>query len=201
MIKRAFDVVSSGLALLLLWPLMGTIGLLLRAKHGAPVIFRQTRVGLKGESFQLHKFRTMEQEAGMLVTTGEDPRIHRLGRVLRASKLDELPQFWDVFRGRMSIVGPRPEVPEFVEYWPSGQRSIILSVRPGITDPASVQFRHEAEFLATFHDPGKAYIEVVLPQKCGLYVNYVEDQSFGKDIRVVFATLVALTRRVGSAID
>lgn len=194
MIKRLFDVVASGCGLVLLSPLMLGIAVLLRVKHGSPVLFCQVRIGLRGEPFQLHKFRTMESLAGPAVTAGADPRIHSLGSLLRTHKLDELPQLWDVFRGRMSIVGPRPEVPEFCQYWPSTERDIILSVRPGITDPASVRFRHESQLLAQYTNPREAYIELIIPKKCQMYAEYVRDQSFGSDIRLIATTLRALIR-------
>ena len=193
--KRFFDVVLSGIALVVLAPVLMVIVAALRITHGNPVFFRQMRVGLGEEQFTLHKFRTMNDSPGLAVTAGNDPRVHKMGRWLRASKLDELPQLWDVFRGAMSIVGPRPEVPEFVEHWPSDQRAVILSVRPGITDPASIHFRHESEILAQYQDPRSAYIDVVLPKKCDLYVEYVNNQSLLGDFKIILQTARALVQK------
>lgn len=193
--KRAFDVVSSGVALVLLSPLIGVVAGVLRWRHGSPVLFKQTRVGKDGVPFELHKFRSMEQRPGLAVTAGADSRVHATGRVLRATKLDELPQLWDVLRGKMSVVGPRPEVPEFVEHWPADAREVILSVRPGITDPASIKFRHESEVLAQYDDPRQAYIDVILPEKCRLYVDYVRKATFAGDLKFIFQTFGAILRR------
>ena len=192
--KRSLDVLISTFALVLLSPLLVCISVALRVLHGPPVLFRQSRVGLHGEPFFIHKFRTMDSDTGPSVTVGSDPRIHRFGRLLRASKLDELPQLWDVARGKMSIVGPRPELQEFVNHWPEEQRSIILSVRPGITDPASIQFRHESKILSRYENPRDAYINVLLPRKCDLYVAYASEPSLSKDLKLILQTVRALFR-------
>ena len=196
--KRFLDVVLSGIALVVLAPVLLVIVVSLRVTHGKPVFFRQVRVGLREEQFTLHKFRSMTDSPGLAVTAGNDPRVHKIGRWLRASKLDELPQLWDVFRGAMSIVGPRPEVPEFVEHWPSDLRPVIVSVRPGITDPASIHFRHESEILAQYPDPRSAYIDVVLPKKCELYVEYVNNQSLLGDFKIILQTAQALVQKTSN---
>lgn len=196
--KRAFDIVSSAVALAALSPVLIAISTILRLKHGKPVIFRQSRLGLEGETFQIHKFRTMEQHDGSLVTSGRDSRVHATGKWLRATKLDELPQLWDVLRGQMSIVGPRPEVPRLAAHWPEADRRVILSVRPGLTDPASIVFRHEESILAMHSDPEVAYLQTVLPVKCQLYVDYVNDQTLGKDFWILWRTAKALLRRADS---
>ena len=150
--KRAFDVVVAALGLLLLAPLLLAIGLWIKLDSRGPVFFRQTRIGRFGVPFRIHKFRTMVAEAPALgppITAGRhDPRITRAGRVLRAAKLDELPQLLDVLAGTMSLVGPRPEVPRYVALYPQALRERVLSVRPGITDPASIAYRDEAALLA-----------------------------------------------------
>jgi lipopolysaccharide/colanic/teichoic acid biosynthesis glycosyltransferase len=130
--------------------------------------------------------------AGLQITVGVDPRITRAGRVLRAAKLDELPQLWDVLRGAMSLVGPRPEVPRYVALYPPKLREIVLSVRPGITDPASLSFRNESELLAAAADPEREYVEVVMPTKLRLAAAYVRRATLRSDLRVILATLGAL---------
>ncbi|MGO4599394.1 sugar transferase [Terrabacter sp. 2RAF25] len=192
--KRAFDALSSGVALIVLSPVLALIAVVLRGRHGNPILFKQERVGRGGEVFKVHKFRTMEQFPGIAVTAGEDSRVHSTGRILRATKLDELPQFWDVLRGKMSVVGPRPEVPQFVSHWPEDQRDVILTVRPGITDPASIKFRHESQVLAKHSDPQQAYIDIILPEKCRLYVEYVEQASLPADLLLILKTFAAILK-------
>ena len=159
------------------------------------MLFRQQRVGRHGKLFFIHKFRTMKAGAqGSQLTVGADPRITGAGRLLRAAKLDELPQLWDVLRGAMSLVGPRPEVPAYVALYPEEMRRIVLSVRPGITDPASLQYRNEGILLAQAADPEREYIEVLMPAKLALSKRYVEQAGLLTDIRLIFATLQALVR-------
>ena len=193
MAKRLFDVVLSALGLLLLAPLLLLIALWVKLDSPGPVLFRQERVGRNGRPFLIHKFRTMRvDKAGPQITVGADPRITRSGRLLRASKLDELPQLWDVLRGAMSLVGPRPEVPRYVAMYPAELREIVLSVRPGITDLASLEFRHESELLASAADPEREYVEVVMLQKLALARRYVETASLAQDLRIIWRTLLAL---------
>lgn len=193
MAKRLFDVLLSALGLLLLAPLFLLIALWVKLDSPGPVFFRQERVGRHGRSFLIHKFRSMRVDnAGPQITVGADPRITRSGHFLRASKLDELPQLWDVVRGAMSLVGPRPEVPRYVALYPPGLREIVLSVRPGITDLASLAFRHESELLARAADPEREYVEVLLPQKLALARQYVETASLAQDLRIIWRTLGAL---------
>ncbi len=147
MAKRLFDILCAGVGLLLLSPLLLVVAAWVKLDSPGPVMFRQERVGRFGRSFRIHKFRTMRVDAptlGPQITIGDDARITRSGRWLRASKVDELPQLWDVLRGAMSLVGPRPEVPRYVAMYPAELRALVLSVRPGITDPASLSFRNEA---------------------------------------------------------
>jgi len=192
MAKRLFDIVCAGLGLLILSPLLIALALWIKWDSPGPVLFRQERVGRFGKPFYIHKFRSMRVDApalGPQITVGEDPRITRSGRVLRAAKLDELPQLWDVLRGAMSLVGPRPEVPRYVALYTPAQRELVLSVRPGITDPASLQFSNESEVLARAADPEREYAEVILPAKLKLAGEYVRQASLWTDIRLILATL------------
>lgn len=195
MAKRLFDVFCAGLGLLLLSPLWILVAIWIKLDSPGPVLFRQERVGRFGQPFFIHKFRSMRVDAPVLgpqITVGDDPRITRSGRFLRASKIDELPQLWDVFRGAMSLVGPRPEVPRYVALYTPEQRELVLSVRPGITDPASLQFRHESEILARAADPEREYVEVILPAKLRIAGDYVRHASVWGDLRLILATLGAL---------
>ncbi|HQF03052.1 MAG TPA: sugar transferase [Phycicoccus sp.] len=195
--KRAIDLAVSGIGLVLLSPVLAVVaGLIKRSEPEAPVLFTQERVGLGGEPFDIHKFRTMRAGAGGLqVTSDGDDRITRVGRVLRKTKLDELPQLWDVARGRMSLVGPRPEVSKYVAQWPAELRDEILSVRPGITDPASIRFRNESEELAAAADPEAHYVHVILPEKARMYAAYARSHSLRGDLKVLWDTLVVVARR------
>lgn len=195
MAKRLFDVLLSALGLVLLAPLLLLAAAWIKLDSGGPVLFRQQRVGRHGRPFMIHKFRTMRADGvGPQITVGNDPRITRSGRWLRASKFDELPQLWDVLRGAMSFVGPRPEVPRYVALYPSEVRELVLSVRPGITDPASLQFRHESELLAAAADPEREYVDVVMPAKLALARRYVEQASLWGDLRLIVSTVAALKK-------
>lgn len=194
MAKRLFDVICSGLGLLLLSPLLLTAVAWVKLDSPGPALFRQTRVGRFGVPFTIHKLRTMRTEPGAQITVGHDPRITRAGSLLRATKLDELPQLWDVLRGAMSLVGPRPEVPRYVALYPAELREVVLSVRPGITDPASLHFRNESELLARAADPEREYIEVVLPTKLRLAADYVRSATLLGDLRLILTTLGALKK-------
>ena len=198
MVKRLFDVLASGLGLLLLAPCLLAIAIAIKLDSPGPVFFRQVRVGRHGVAFRIHKFRTMvHREAASETTTapltvGADPRITRVGVLLRRTKLDELAQLIDVFIGRMSLVGPRPEVPHYVALYPKPLRDKVLSVRPGITDPASLAFRDESALLARATDPEREYVEVVLPAKLQLSARYVDEASFAGDWQLIVATLRTL---------
>ena len=193
--KRVFDVVVAGVALVVTSPLLVVIGLAVRLTSRGPALFRQERVGRGGVPFTIHKFRTMRVDHdGALVSATGDRRVTSVGALLRRSKLDELPQLFDVLAGAMSLVGPRPEVPRYAALWPSERRDVILSVRPGITDPVSVAFRHEADLLADADDADTYYREVLLPEKSRLYVEYVESRTFWGDLRILGATLAAVSR-------
>jgi lipopolysaccharide/colanic/teichoic acid biosynthesis glycosyltransferase len=193
--KRCFDLLAAGLGLLILLPLLLLLAVWIKLDSSGPVLFRQERVGRFGRPFFIHKFRSMRVEAGPLITVGEDPRITRSGRFLRAAKLDELPQLWDVLRGAMSLVGPRPEVPRYVALYPADLRERVLSVRPGITDPASLAFSREAELLAAAADPEREYVEVILPAKLRLSAEYAAQASLSSDLRLICRTLRRLFER------
>ncbi|HEV7915243.1 MAG TPA: sugar transferase [Albitalea sp.] len=195
MAKRLFDLGVATLGLLLLAPLLLVIALWVKLDSPGPVFFRQERVGRFGVPFRIHKFRTMTYRAdagGALITVGADARVTRAGTLLRRAKLDELPQLVDVLRGAMSIVGPRPEVPRYVAIYPRELRDKVLSVRPGITDFASIQFRDESALLARAADPEREYTEVVLPAKLQLAAQYVDQASLATDLRLIGRTLKVL---------
>jgi len=192
--KRLFDILAAGLGLALLSPLLLLTAAWVRLDSPGPVLFRQTRVGRFGVPFTIHKFRTMRVAPGAAITVGADPRITRSGRVLRATKLDELPQLWDVLRGAMSLVGPRPELPIYVALYPDDLRDRVLAVRPGITDPASLAFSHEAELLAAAADPEREYREVILPAKLHLSAAYAAQASLATDLRLIALTLARVLR-------
>jgi len=197
MTKRLFDLLASLLALSVLAPLLLLIALAIRLDSPGPALFRQQRVGLHGRIFRIHKFRTMfvdAERSGPTLTPGGDPRITPVGAFLRRHKLDELPQLIDVVSGDMSIVGPRPEVPRYVALYPPDVRQIVLSVRPGITDAASVAYRDEGAALARAADVEQFYVDVILPQKLRLCVEYVRNRSLPGDLRIVARTLAALVR-------
>jgi len=182
---------------MLLAPAFLLIAIAIKIDSRGPVLFRQTRVGRNEVPFEIFKFRTMSdcQPAGAFgVTVAGDTRITRVGRWLRDKKLDELPQLLNVVRGHMSLVGPRPELPKFVALYPPELRNIVLSVRPGITDYAAMQFIDESALLAEAEDPERYYIDHLMPRKIELYVRYVNEQSLLLDIRLIFATLARLWR-------
>jgi len=195
--KRTFDLLLAGFGLVLLSPLLLVIALAIRLDSGGPVLYRQERVGRHGVPFRIHKFRTMRHDplhGGPQITVGDDARITRVGAFLRRSKLDELPQLIDVLRGRMSIVGPRPEVPRYVALYPAELREQVLSVRPGITDLASIEFRDEAALLERASDPEREYVQVVVPRKLALAALYVRTRTLRGDAILVWRTLGALWR-------
>jgi lipopolysaccharide/colanic/teichoic acid biosynthesis glycosyltransferase len=198
MLKRLFDLVVAAVGLLLLSPLLLGIALWIKLDSPGPVFFRQQRVGRFGALFRIHKFRSMSDgapPAGPQLTVGADPRITRAGQVLRRTKLDELPQLIDVLAGTMSLVGPRPEVPRYVAMYPPELRDKVLSVRPGITDPASIEYVEESTLLARAADPERVYIEQIMPAKLRFAAQYVEHMSVPNDVRLILATLRRLLAR------
>jgi lipopolysaccharide/colanic/teichoic acid biosynthesis glycosyltransferase len=193
-LRRLLDVTVAGMLLLVLAPLLGVLALLVRATSTGPALFRQIRVGRDGQPFVLLKLRTMRADApGPVITSGGDPRITRLGAWLRRTKLDELPQLWNVLRGDMSLVGPRPELPQYVALYTPAQRA-VLRVRPGLTDPASLAWANEAATLATFPEPHRAYADAVLPRKLALSLAYLERRSVWSDLAVVLRTVAHVAR-------
>ena len=197
MSKAVLDVVGAALGLLVLWPILAAMAIWIRIDSPGPVFFRQERVGRSGRIFRIHKFRTMVENAermGGHITVGSDSRITRCGAFLRHTKLDELPQLIDVLLGHMSLVGPRPEVPKYVKLYPEDVRRIVLSVKPGITDPASIQYRNESALLAESADSELTYVRDILPVKLASYRHYVETRSLWGDVKIIFRTLAAITR-------
>jgi lipopolysaccharide/colanic/teichoic acid biosynthesis glycosyltransferase len=197
MAKRLFDLLLAAAGLLLLSPLLLAIALAVRLDTPGPALFRQQRVGRGGRLFLIHKFRTMVADAptrGPGLTIGDDARITRVGRFLRAKRLDELPQLIDVLRGDMSLVGPRPELPRYVAHYPAALRERVLAVRPGITDPSSLAHLDEAERLAAAADPEREYVEAILPAKLAAAADYADHASLATDLGVIWRTLRALIR-------
>lgn len=189
--KRLFDIIASAIGLIVLSPLFLVLAVWIKVDSKGPVFYRQTRVGWHNKDFRIFKFRSMRVGAdkGSLVTIGgRDPRITRSGYYIRKYKLDEFPQLINVLIGDMSLVGPRPEVRHYVDYWTPEQMR-VLDVRPGITDPASIKFRNENELMAQADDPEQYYINVIMQEKLRLYLEYVDNQSFLYDLRLIFATL------------
>ncbi|MGP1610314.1 MAG: sugar transferase [Candidatus Cryptobacteroides sp.] len=188
--KRLFDILASGLGLVVLGPLFLLLAIWIKLDSSGPVFYRQVRVGRFNRDFRIYKFRSMKvgSDKGSQVTIGDrDPRITRSGYFIRKYKFDELPQLINVFIGDMSLVGPRPEVRHYVNYWTPEQMK-VLDVRPGITDPASIKFRNENELMEHTSDPEKYYIEVVMQEKLYLYLEYVDNHSFWSDIVLIFKT-------------
>jgi lipopolysaccharide/colanic/teichoic acid biosynthesis glycosyltransferase len=196
--KRGFDLTVATLGVVVLAPLAAVIALAIRLESPGPVFFRQERVGRGGRLFRIHKFRTMVSDAasrGPTLTVGEDARITRVGTFLRRAKLDELPQLLDVIVGEMSLVGPRPELPRYVSHYPAALRDLVLKVRPGITDPASLAFADENQLLARAADPEREYLEVVMPCKLQAAADYARRATLATDIKVILRTLCLVARR------
>lgn len=195
MAKRGLDIFLSLVAIGLLVPVFLLCALAVRLDSPGPVLFRQVRVGLHGRPFRILKFRTMRHEPateGALVTSSNDGRITSAGRWLRRSKLDELPQLFNVLAGEMSLVGPRPEVPKYVALYPPALRELVLSVRPGITDEAAIEFRDEGELLAGSPDPDQLYREEILPRKLARYADYARSHTIVGDLGILWRTLLAV---------
>ena len=194
--KRCFDIIASGVGLVILCPLFLIIGVWIKVDSKGPVFYRQVRVGRYNKDFRIFKFRSMRvgSDKGSLVTIGgHDPRITKSGFLIRKFKLDELPQLINVFIGDMSLVGPRPEVRHYVDFWAPKQMH-VLDVRPGITDPASIKFRNENELMEKAEDPEKYYIEVIMQEKLELYLEYVSNHTFWGDIMLIFKTFAVIIK-------
>lgn len=195
--KRLYDALLSGLGLIMLSPVLLVIALTVKLADRGPVFFRQKRVGQYGNLFWILKFRTMivnAERAGLSVTKDGDPRITPIGRLLRKSKLDELPQLWNVFVGEMSLVGPRPEVPHYVERYTPDQRT-ILELKPGITDLATLEFRHEEELLKSATDVERFYLEFCVPRKIELNLTYARNANLATDTWIILQTICPWLRR------
>lgn len=197
MLKRPFDIMMSLIGLIALLPLFIIVAIWIKLDSKGKIFFRQIRVGLNGELFQIHKFRTMvvnsEQKGGL--TIGNDMRVTKAGKFLRKYKLDELPQLIDVLIGKMSLVGPRPEIPEFMKLYEENIRNQILSVKPGITDKASIEMVDENEILGKYDDPRQAYIDIIMPIKAKYYVEYAKNHSTITDIKIIFMTIMKIIHR------
>ena len=191
MIKKAFDLSASFVGLILLSPLFLFVAIWIKLGSKGSVFFRQERVGLNGESFKIHKFRTMKvlAESEGRLTVGLDSRITPSGHFLRKYKIDELPQLIDVFFGKMSLVGPRPEVQEFIDLYPEDIKSRVLSVKPGITDMASIEMSNENDILGKYDDARQAYIDIILPIKQKHYLAYVDKHNMWLDLKIILLTL------------
>ncbi len=197
MIKRLFDILLSALGLLVLSPVLLLIAVWIKLDSHGPVFFRQERIGLHGKPFFIHKFRSMSvntEKHGQL-TIGQDARITKAGNFIRHYKLDELPQLIDVLQGTMSLVGPRPEVAEFMNRYPAKTREKILSVRPGITDWAAIKMIDENEILSKYDNPHQAYIDIIMPTKAEYYLQYVDNHSVIEDVRIILATISKIITR------
>lgn len=192
--KRIFDIVASGIGLILLSPLFVILAIWIKCDSIGPVFYKQVRVGHNNMDFQLFKFRSMRvgsDKKGLITVGGHDPRITRSGYYIRKYKLDEFPQLINVFKGDMSLVGPRPEVRKYVDMYTEEQMH-VLDVRPGITDLASIRYRNENELLERVNDPDKYYVEVIMPDKLRINLEYVARHSFTFDIRLIFQTFRAI---------
>ncbi len=197
MTKRFVDLAIATLGLILLSPVFAAIALGVKLTSTGPVFFRQERIGLGGRPFTLYKFRSMVVDAerrGLQLTVGNDPRITALGRYLRRTKLDELPQLVNIVLGNMSLVGPRPEVAKYVELYPAEIRERVLSVRPGLTDQAVVTLDEE-RMLANAADPEWTYVNRILPPKLALYEQYVATHGLAVDFTIIVRTLMHITIR------
>jgi lipopolysaccharide/colanic/teichoic acid biosynthesis glycosyltransferase len=194
MIKRGFDLAAASIGLILASPVFLAVAALVAVRMGPPVFFSQPRVGKNGRKFKLVKFRTMSVSSGAekgAFEPGNLARVTPLGKFLRKTKLDEWPQLLNVIRGEMSLVGPRPEVPRWVEAYPE-KWAIVHSIRPGITDPAALIYRREEELLSGSPDPEQTYRDVILPHKLALYEDYIKNRSFFLDVKIIVKTGLAL---------
>ena len=196
--KRLFDIIASGCGLLVLSPIFLIMVIWIKLDSKGPVFYRQVRVGRHNKDFRIFKFRSMRvgaDKVSLVTIGGRDPRITRSGYFIRKYKLDEFPQLINVFKGEMSLVGPRPEVRYYVNYW-TPEQMYVLDVRPGITDPASIKFRNENELMEKAEDPEDYYINVIMQEKIKLYLEYVQNVSFWYDIKLIFQTFkVIITER------
>lgn len=195
MLKRLFDIIFSFIGLVLIVPILIIVAILLKLSSPGPIFFSGTRIGKKGKPFKMYKLRTMvvgAEEMGGPSTASDDPRLTSIGKFLKKIQLDELPQFINVFKGEMSLVGPRPEVPLYVNLMTEEEKKIILSVRPGMTDLASLWNFHEGEILKGSPDPEKTYIEKIRPKKIELQIEYVKNRSLWLDLKIILKTIIRI---------
>ncbi|WP_207628826.1 sugar transferase [Photorhabdus cinerea] len=196
-IKRIFDLTSSSIGLIILSPILIVIAIWIKIDSKGSIFFRQKRVGQYNQNFYIHKFRSMtigSEQKGQL-TIGHDLRVTNSGRFIRKYKLDELAQLIDVIQGKMSLVGPRPEVPQFMEKYPDDIRHKILSVKPGITDLASIEMIDENQILSQYKDPHQAYIDIIMPIKAKYYLDYINNRSLFYDLKIIFKTIYKVVFR------
>ncbi len=196
MLKRLFDLIASIIGLIILLPIFLIIAIIIKTNSKGPVFYRQWRVGLNNSEFRVFKFRSMYMDAdkrGLLTVGGRDPRVTPIGYYLRKYKIDELPQLINVLIGDMSLVGPRPEVRKYVDFYTAEQMK-VLTVKPGMTDNASIEFIDENELLSKAEDPEEYYIKELIPLKTKIYLAYVENQSFLIDLQIIFKTVVKIFR-------
>ncbi len=195
MIKRLFDLVFSFLGLIITSPLLVLVAIIIKISSPGPVFFRGERIGKNGKAFKMFKFRTMVPNAEKLggpSTAGDDPRLTKIGKFLKKFQFDELPQLINVFKGEMSFVGPRPEVPFYVNMMSEEEKKIILLIKPGMTDWASLWNFHEGKILEGSPDPEKTYMEKIRPEKIRLQIKYVKNRSFLTDIKIAFKTILKI---------
>lgn len=195
--KRCFDITASFFGILFLLIPFAAVAVAVKCSSRGPVFFRQVRVGKNGREFRIYKFRTMVADAekkGMQITVGSDSRVTGIGRVLRKTKVDELPQLFNVFAGQMSFVGPRPEVPHYVDMYSDYQKN-VLRIKPGITELASIVYRDENDVLAKSEDPERTYIEEIMPEKIKLNMQYMQKMNVFYDIYLIFRTFAAVLKR------
>jgi lipopolysaccharide/colanic/teichoic acid biosynthesis glycosyltransferase len=195
MMKRLLDFFGALAGLIVLLPVFIAVAIAIKLSSPGPVFFRQMRVGRYGKPFKIFKFRTMtgeEPKSGPILTIGHNPRVTAVGDVLRESKIDELPQLINVVLGHMSLVGPRPEVPKYVEKWTPEQREIVLSVRPGLTGPASIKFRDQTALLARYPNPEEAYETIVMQEKLTMNADYIRTATVASDLKMILQTIGAL---------
>lgn len=191
-VKRIFDLICSTLGLIVLSPILIAITIRIKTGSDGPVFFKQIRVGEKNKEFEILKFRTMVVDAeklGMQITVGNDSRITKIGKFLRKYKLDELPQLINVFKGDMSFVGPRPEVPRYVKFYNEEQRK-VLEIKPGITDLASIRYRDENDLLGESENPDDFYINTIMPDKLALNLEYINNNNVFCDIYIILKTII-----------
>ena len=192
-LKRLFDIVASFCGIVILFPLIVIVSILIKLTSKGPVLFKQVRVTKNGRLFKIYKFRTMREnsEGNKQITVGNDSRITGVGHILRKTKLDELPQLFNVLKGEMSLVGPRPEVPKYVELYTEEQRE-ILKVSAGITDYASIYFSNESELLGEAENPEEFYIKKIMPYKIELNKKYIKEIGIVTDIKLIILTILKI---------